>query len=55
VRNREKPLVTMADLSEDDGPFTLMEDSHKGKKHRVSKQEAPRANHVYETPARVSF
>jgi len=45
----------MADFDDDGGSFTLVEDSHRGKKHKVSEQESPRTIHSYETPARVSF
>jgi len=45
----------MADFDDDGGSFTLVEEQHRGKKHKVTEQEPPRTIHSYEAPARVSF
>jgi len=53
--NPKNTLVTMADFDDDGRSFTLVEDSHRGKKHKASKQEPPRTNHSYEMPVRILF
>jgi len=55
VKKPKNTLVTMADFDDNGGSFTLVEDSHRGKKHKVSEQEPPRTNHSYEMPTCILF
>jgi len=45
----------MADFEDDGGSFTLVEDSHRGKKHKVSEQEPTILTTVMKRPRASRF